>query len=303
MSPISLADLPAASNEFTLMASSFESLGKPLLHDDIACCIEDLRRVQVLRRCGINFAPEYYTSGFSREFILANKLFESVTGGKRSTLASSRTTRCVMETLIASLWPVFADEQSGPVGKVILRPKRFSIPPDELSVIDANVVMEELRGHLDNVCALEDLSSKHDGCLVAGLSAQFDFERDVFAIIVNIVASGWRLQALDSLWHEAPYDVSRSEGPLTIAAMDSSRLKYRYDTRLNLPHSLTGLLATAPFTPINPEGPPGINEGIRDHEMTDKNFSEWLLWMDRWNPDDLILFNGLKLTEAGLCLG
>lgn len=180
---------------------------------------------------------------------------------------------------------------------VTLRPQGMLVEGRDLADLDPRRLRRNLRNHLDRAGV-----TTAGGFLILGLDAEFDTNRGEGGLYDwhwHGIAGGEKLDLIDGALRQRRNFKNDREHPLEAGLSKSPRVKIQRGM-VNLPTPLAyGFKSWVPFRPTyrSPEG-----ELLRDktkRRIPSPYFQRWMLWMDRWNLDDLVLRNGLDITKAG----
>ena len=68
----------------------------------------------------------------------------------------------------------------------------------------------------------------------------------------------------------------------------------------NLPEPLTYVVQSSyPHRPTFVDKDGELRRGTRKRRIPEPYHTQWLLWMDRWSIDDMLLLSGLRVTRSG----
>lgn len=292
MGRLLLGDLPKPKLANRIDRQTRRSDGELAILSRARAQAEDKTRIKALGR----------TSGLSPdEAVMAedlrNRMKRAVDVGKvPETLASSDTHRKEIIPILSHLWKLIEENPYLPIAMVTFRPRRMLVETDDLLEKSPFKLKRQLRNHLDRAGVTQT-----PGFLLAGLDAEFDANRGnngVFDFHFHGIAGGEKIAALEGLREFEPYDNARID-PLEQDMKESCRLKIQEEL-VDMPTPLVySLKSWFPHRPtfLQPDGTRDRSE--RKQRMPNPYLQLWLMWMDKWAIDDLVLTNGLEVTKYG----
>lgn len=236
-----------------------------------------------------------------REAILAEDLRLRIKaainrGEPPDTLAASEGYRTASLPLMSQAWKLQEENNYKPA-LITVRPQNMLIEIGDLSDVDPRRFKKMLANHLERGGV-----NKAGGFLYCQLDADVDLNRGregVMDFHFHIFGCGEKVEALEALRSLRSFD-NRRKNPLEWGLSESPRMLIQRDleamptplaycSKSWFPHRPTTLL---------PNGK--RDRSPRKMRIPSPYHERWLMWMDRWDLEDLILLSGLKVTRSGL---
>lgn len=256
---------------------------------------EDQARLAALRKAAVH-CPELAAKATD----LHDRISSAVAVGEvPATLASAECWREVCKAPVGHLWKAVEDYGSDRVALVTLRPRDLLWEAKDLDGVSPRLLKARLRNHLDRAGV-----TAASGFLFMGLDLEFDENRGragVWDGHWHGIVGGDKIDALEALRGRRAFHNARVH-PLEHGMKEQSRVLIQLGV-VNLPtpicYSLKGWACHRPSF---------LNEdGVRERSKMKGRIPtpyliRWLLWMDQWKLDDLVLRNGLKITRTGFII-
>lgn len=227
---------------------------------------------------------------------LANHLRGVCTSeGDGASLASSEQMRYLRVNFGGHLWQLVDRVGPGRVHTFTIIPQTWQVTSEKLADLDPSELLRKLS---------EDLhlqgAAQADGWIIAFIHGEWDPIRNVFRLHVHGFAHGGMMQVIDRL-RSLPNYATRlkledgSPNPVFrrvwLSKEPLNHLPYQIVHRLQSYWPSKALTITRDGTGVRCR---------RKDRLPEPQYSQVLLWMDRWKIDDLTLMIGLRLANAGL---
>ena len=178
-----------------------------------------------------------------------------------------------------------------------IRAEGSSIRRGQLLDLDARALRQQLRGHLNRVMAR--MGGNPGGSLMAGLHGAYDPATDSYPLHHHAIAKGGMIDALDGLRNLGMYKPAQPHD-----GRDAARTPVLISNRplTNMPEPLTYILQR--WWPLRETylSDDGIRRAYRHSRRAIRGEpeAEYLMFLDRWRLEDLILTINMQVTAAGL---
>lgn len=228
---------------------------------------------------------------------LAERMSRAIEAGEApDTLASAECYRQLTIPIIGHLWE--AVEAYGPenVALVTLRPHGMLVEGRELSSLDPARFKKKWQNDFDRAGI-----TRAPGFAFMGLDADFDANRGDGGLVDfhgHGIVGGDKLDALEALRGRPSY-LHRRVHPLEQGLPESSRViiqKGLFDLPTPIAYCLNWWVPHRPTTLLPDDT---LDRSKTKRRIPSPYLQRWLLWMDRWSLDDLVLRNGLEMTRSG----
>jgi hypothetical protein len=201
------------------------------------------------------------------------------------------------EIIIGNLWRFIEELDIAPVVTAALLPTRTWVPASDLDGTEPPSMMRRLASDLDRSGV-----TRADGYLIAGLHAEFDIRREGYDFHYHMVVGGEKAKAIENLRTRPKYSAPRTE-PWEQGLKDRPRVRQSRKPLTNMPDPLTYVVQSFyPHRPTKVHQDGSVTRSGHRYRIPDPFHTQWLLWMDRWSIDDLILLNGMRATRDGFQL-
>lgn len=232
---------------------------------------------------------------------LADRMARAMEAGDvPDTLASAECYRQLALPIIGHLWEAVEAYGAEDVALVTLRPQGMLVEGRDLSRLDPARFKKQLTNHFDRAGV-----TNASGFAFMGLDADFDANRGDGGLADfhwNGIMGGDKLDALEALRGRRSYRNRRID-PLEQGLKENPRVHVQRGL-FNLPTPIAYCLSWwIPHRPTtrSPDGTLDRSKG--KHRIPSPYLQRWLLWIDQWELDDLVLRNGLELTRSGFKIG
>lgn len=235
-----------------------------------------------------------------RAIDLHDRMARTIAAGEvPATLASAECWREVCKAPVGHLWKAVEDYGSNRVALVTLRPRDLLWEAKELDGVSPRRLKGRLRNHLDRAGV-----TAASGFLFMGLDLEFDENRGRVGVWDGHwhgIVGGDKIEAFEALRERRAYHNARVH-PLEQGMKEQPRVLIQPGL-VNLPHPICYCLKGWAC-----HRPSFLNEdGTRERSKIKGRIPtpyliRWLLWMDQWKLDDLVLRNGLKITRTGFII-
>ncbi len=193
-------------------------------------------------------------------------------------------------------------EEFGPdrAALATFRPQGMVWEGDALLGVNPRVLKKTLRNHLDRAGV-----TRASGFLLAGLDLEFDANRGrtgVWDGHWHAIVGGDKIEALEALRERRAYKNIRVH-PLERGMTVQPRV-HILPGLANLPHPICYCLkGWACHRPTFKNDAGKLQRSKRKYRVPNPYLVHWLLWLDQWNLDDLVLRNGIKIGRNGFQIG
>lgn len=256
---------------------------------------EDIVRLKALRDAHIH-CPELAAEAKD----LHDRMAQAIAAGEApGTLASAECWREGASPTVGHLWQVGEEYGLENMALVTLRPQDMLWEGDALLDVDPRRLKGRLRNHLDRAGV-----TAASGFLFMGLDLEFDENRGragAWDGHWHGIVGGDKIEALAVLRERRAFHNARVH-PLEQGMKEQARVMVQPGL-VNLPHPICYCLKGWAC-----HRPSFLNEdGIRERSTIKGRIPtpyliRWLLWLDQWKLDDLVLRNSLKITRTGFTI-
>ncbi|OYU34658.1 MAG: hypothetical protein CFE35_14885 [Novosphingobium sp. PASSN1] len=256
---------------------------------------EDGNRLKALRDAHIH-CPELTAQAMD----LHDRMARAIAAGEvPDTLASAECWREGALPTVGHLWKGVDEYGPENVSLVTLRPQGMLWEGDDLLDVDPRRLKARLRNHLDRAGV-----TAASGFLFMGLDLEFDANRGrsgVWDGHWHGIVGGDKIEALEALRERRAYKNARVH-PLEQGMTIQPRV-HIVKGLVNLPHPICYCLkGWACHRPTFPNEEGLLERSKRKGRVPTPYLIRWLLWMDQWKLDDLVLRNSLKITRNGFAI-
>lgn len=292
MSGKSLANLPPPPAEYRADRTTYRADGLITFETRKEAYLEDMVRACLVKKQ----APGFGKRDCKAALLLASKLASQAVGEDTyDSPASALATRRTRLKLVAEVWKILDGTPQDQVATATLIKRGWCIAADSLADCDPRALLAQLRADIRRTEAF-----KPGGFLIAGLHADFEPNEQRYQLHAHLLAKGSAIEAVDRLRHMSRYRSSSSDDDDDHVRQ---RVRLSWTPLTNLPDPITYLFQ--PFWPSRWIGTSPEGESIRQRikaRIPEPYHTEWLLWMDRWRFDDLVLLMGARIGREGLVL-
>ncbi|WP_375273100.1 hypothetical protein [Sphingomonas sp.] len=288
----SIADLRMPPAEYRADRTTSRADGLLTFEKRKQACHEDMVRVCLLEKRASLLGKRNRKAAR----LLASKLASQAVGEDTyNSPASAMAARRTRLKLVGEVWKIADSAPRNQVATATLLKRGWCIAAESLADFDPRALLAQLRADIRRTGAFQA-----GGFLIAGLHADFEPYERRYQLHVHLLATDSAIEAVDRLRHMSRYRSSSSDDD-----DDHVRQRVRLSRTplTNLPDPITYLFQ--PFWPSRWIGTSPEGESIRQRikaRIPEPYHSEWLLWMDRWRFDDLVLLMGARIGRRGLIL-
>ena len=256
--------------------------------------IEDAYRIRAIRKTLETDHPLIDRSAAAN---LAERLDYASNGAKRpDSMACSLYMGGQRVRIGGALWKLAVEPQWGPASVFTAIPRGWEFTPEQLNDVSPIALMEEFRSALNR-----DGAAEADGYLAAFLHGEFEPNRQVYQLHLHGLAAGSMIEVLERLKQRASYKSTR---PTNSAEAETVRQRLSISRKplTNLPGRVTYCIQS--FWParrigsVDDQGT--VKRGRQKRRIPEPFHTQVLLWLDKWNLENISVLRNLSVTKNGL---
>lgn len=257
--------------------------------------LEDRCRLKALRDAHLH-CPELAAAAMD----LHDRMARAIAAGEvPQTLASAHGWREACMGPVGHLWK--GVEEYGPerVALVTLRPRDLLWKAEDFMGVDPKVLKVRLRNSLDRAGV-----AGAPGWMLMGFDPELDSNRGragVWDGHWHGIVGGDKIEALEALRGRRAFHNARVH-PLERGMKEQPRIKVQPGL-VNLPHPICYCFkGWACNRPTCPNAAGELERSTIKGRLPAAELIRWMLWIDMWSLDDLVLRNGLPFNRTGFLM-
>jgi hypothetical protein len=256
---------------------------------------EDRVRLKVLRKADLHF-PELAAEAMDLHDRIVNAM---AAGEVPKTLASSYGLREACMGPVGHLWKGVEEYGAERVALVSLRPRDLLWEAETFMWVNPTVLKVRLRNSLDRAGV-----TGTPGWMLMSFDLEFDSNRGragVWDGHWHGIVGGDKIEALEALRGRRAFHNARVH-PLERGMKEQPRV-HVVKGLINLPHPICYCFkGWACHRPTFPNAEGLLERSKTKYRLPATEMIRWMLWIDMWSLDDLVLRNGLPFTRAGFLM-